>query len=251
MRNGLKNEEFLVYFQPQVDARDEKQVGMEALIRWRHPEMGMISPAHFIPLAESTGFVVELDRYMMRRAMHTLKEWYDEGLNPGILSLNLSIRHLQSEDFFTFFTQTVQESGCEYHWLGLEVTESQLMQNPDQSISILEKLSDLGVTLSIDDFGTGYSSLSYLKRLPIDKLKIDRSFIIEVPQNKEDAAIVQAVIALAKTLHLDLVAEGVELESQKEFLLENDCCVIQGFYYSKAISAEAMRERLNFLKDSY
>jgi len=245
MRDGLKNEEFLVYFQPQIDARNNKQVGMEALVRWKHPERGMISPAHFIPLAESSGFIVELDRYVMRKSMSYLKEWYDDGLNPGILSLNLSVRHLQSEDFFIFFTQAVEASACKYEWFGLEVTESQLMKNPQKSIDILQKLSDLGVTISIDDFGTGYSSLSYLKRLPIDKLKIDRSFILEVPDNKEDAAIVQAVIALAKTLHLDLVAEGVEHETQKEFLLEHDCSIIQGFYYSPAIDAVAMKERLS------
>ena len=244
MRDGLKNEEFLVYFQPQIDARDGRQVGMEALVRWQHPSMGTIAPTHFIPLAESSGFIVELDRYMMKKAMAHLKEWYDEGLNPGLLSLNLSIRHLQNEDFLTFFTKAVESSGCQYKWLGLEVTESQLMKNPQKSISILQKLSDLGVTISIDDFGTGYSSLSYLKRLPIDKLKIDRSFILEVPQNKEDAAIVKAVIALAKTLNLDLVAEGVEHEKQKEFLVQNNCFIIQGFYYSKAVDSCTMKERL-------
>jgi len=244
MRNGLKKEEFLVYFQPQIDARNDKQVGMEALVRWKHPDMGMISPVHFIPLAESSGFIVELDRYVMRKAMTFLKEWHDKGLDPGVLSLNLSIRHLQSEDFFTFFTEAVKASACKYEWLGLEVTESQLMQNPQKSITILQKLSDLGITISIDDFGTGYSSLSYLKRLPIDKLKIDRSFILEVPQNKEDTAIVEAVIALAKTLNLELVAEGVEHEDQKDFLLEHNCHVIQGFYYLQAIESSAMTERL-------
>jgi len=244
MRDGLKNEEFLVYFQPQIDARDGKQVGMEALVRWRHPEMGIVSPAHFIPLAESNGFIVDLDRYMMQKAMQFLKELYDEGLDPGVLSLNLSVRHLQSEDFFTFFTDLVEESGCKYAWLGLEVTESQLMKDPQKSIDILKQLSSLGITISIDDFGTGYSSLSYLKKLPIDKLKVDRSFIVEVPQNKEDVAIVQAIIALAKTLKLELIAEGVEHESQKEFLLNHGCNIIQGFYYSKAIDRIAMKQKL-------
>jgi len=246
MRDGLRNEEFVVYFQPQIDAKRNQQVGMEALVRWQHPQEGIISPAHFIPLAESSGFIVELDRYVMRKGMDFLKECHDLGLNPGILSLNLAMRHLQSEDFFLFFTQAVEQSSCKYEWLGLEITESQLMKDPQKSIKILQQLSDLGITISIDDFGTGYSSLSYLKRLPIDKLKIDRSFIIEVPQNKEDSAIVQAIIALAKTLNLDLIAEGVEHEDQREFLMQNGCSTIQGFYYSQAVNAKSMKERLHF-----
>jgi len=244
LKQAITNEQLVVYFQPQVDARSLKQVGMEALIRWNHPKKGLIFPVDFIPFTESTDFIIEIDRYMMRKAISTLQRWHEEGLNPGVLSLNLAIRNLQSKDFFSFFTETVEMYGCKYEWLGLEVTETQLMNNPDKSIAILQKLSDFGVTISIDDFGTGYSSLAYLKQLPIHKLKIDRSFIIDIPQNKEDAAIVQAVVALAKALNLEIVVEGVELKRQIDFLVENGCYVIQGFYYSKAIDDKAMEERL-------
>ena len=245
IREGVERDEFVVFFQPQVDARDERQLGMEALVRWEHPQMGLVSPVKFIPLAEATGLVVEIDRIVMRKAIQQIVQWYKESLNPGYVSLNLSVRHLRKADFLEFFIELLRESGCRYEWVELEVTESQIMQNPEESIKVLEALHNLGIRLSIDDFGTGYSSLSYLKRLPIDKLKIDRSFIKDIPQDKEDEAITKAIIALADTLNLDLIAEGADAKEQIDFLLQNGCHKIQGFYYSKPLSAELMTQRLH------
>ena len=178
--------------------------------------------------------------------MKDLKGWYDEGLEPGVLSMNLSMKQLRSRDFLDVLTAMIEESGCRPEWLSLEITEGEVMINPELSIDILRRISTLGIQLAIDDFGTGYSSLSYLKRLPLDKLKIDRSFIKDIPFDSDDTAIVQAIIALGKSMHLDLIAEGVENEEQRDFLLANGCGNIQGYLYAKPMPAEAMR---NFLKN--
>jgi len=244
IRSGLKNNEFEVYYQPQVNAKREHLVGMEALVRWKHPNMGMVFPSKFIPLAESSGLIIQLDRYIMKAAMQQISQWYRDGLKPGILALNLSIRQLKQKDFLEFLEMTFHETGCKAEWVELEVTESQLMQNTQEAIAILTQLSKLGVMIAIDDFGTGYSSLSYLKKLPIDKLKIDQSFIRELPENEEDAAIIKAVIALAQALKLNIIAEGVEKEEQKDFIVQNGCENIQGFYYSQAVDKEEMQRIL-------
>lgn len=238
LREALVKEEFVVYYQPQVDAKREKLVGMEALVRWNHPTMGLVSPAKFIPLAESTGLIVELDDFVMKKAMTQLALWYKEGLNPGRLALNLSVKQLQQEDFLEKFEHLRQESGCKADWLELEVTESQIMSKPQEAIEILQKIQDLGIELAVDDFGTGYSSLAYLKRLPINKLKIDQTFVRDLPYDEEDSAIARAVIALAKSLNLHIIAEGVETQEQKEFIVSNGCDNIQGYFYSKPIPAK-------------
>jgi diguanylate cyclase (GGDEF)-like protein/PAS domain S-box-containing protein len=244
LRSGLENEEFEVYYQPQVDGVEEKIIGMEALVRWKHPKMGLVMPSKFIPLAESTGLIVKLDRYTMKRAMQQLSSWYKEGLNPGVLALNLSMQQLRQKDFIDFTKELFEVSGCKPEWIEFEVTESQIMTNIKEAVEILTELSSLGVTIAVDDFGTGYSSLSYLKKLPIDKLKIDQSFVRDLPKDEDDVAITQAVIALAKSLKLDIIAEGVETQEQKEFLIENGCCNIQGYYYSKAVSQEEFEKKL-------
>ncbi len=238
LREALKNEEFVVYLQPQVNGITNKLIGMEALVRWKHPIMGLDSPDKFIPLAESTGIIVELDRIVMRTAMTQITQWYKAGLNPGVLAMNLAVKQLQQTDFIEMFENLMKETGCKAEWIALEVTEGQIMTNPEEAIKILQQINDLGIELAVDDFGTGYSSLTYLKRLPIDKLKIDQAFIKDLPDDEEDVGITKAVIALAKSLNLKVIAEGVETKEQKDFLVENGCENIQGYYYSKPIPAE-------------
>ncbi len=240
MREALKNEDFVVYYQPQVNGENNKLIGIEALVRWQHPTRGIVSPVNFIPLAESTGLIIELDRFVMKTAMTQVVKWYAVGLNPGILSLNLSARQLQKKDFIATLETMLQETGCKAEWLELEITEGQIMSNPEKSIVIFDKISALGIALSVDDFGTGYSSLSYLKRLPINKLKIDQSLVRELPGDEEDAVITKTIIALAHSLNLKVIAEGVETQAQKEFLLESGCEDIQGYFYSKPISRDEM-----------
>lgn len=241
LRTGLKNEEFVVYFQPQVNGRSNTLNGMEALVRWQSPTVGLVSPAAFIPIAESTGLIVELDRFVMKSAMTQIALWNNEGLNPGILAMNLTMKQLQQNDFISFLTDLIATTGCREEWIELEVTEDQIMMNPDEAIEILREISRIGVKIAVDDFGTGYSSLSYLKKLPINKLKIDQSFVHGLPNDGEDSAITKAIIALAQSLNLEIIAEGVETREQKEFLVQNGCENIQGYFYSKPLPADKMK----------
>ena len=238
MRFALEKEEFVVHYQPQVDGRLNKIVGMEALVRWNHEKMGLISPATFIPLAEETGLIIALDQWVMKTGMRQMKEWHEAGLNPGRLSLNLSVKQLQEEDFIDVVKNILKETGCKAEWIEFEITESHIMYNVTEAIETLERIKSLGISIAIDDFGTGYSSLSYLKKLPVDKLKIDRSFIMDIPDNKEDAAITNAIIDIAKNLNLEVIAEGVETKQQKEYLLQSGCHLIQGYIYYKPIPAK-------------
>ena len=241
LRQALQKEEFVVYYQPQVDAQDNRIVGMEALVRWQHPKMGLLFPDQFLQIAEDTGLIVKLDRIVMRQALQQLKQWQEKEHFQGTLSLNLSMKHLFAKDFIEKFEEILQKSGIEAQYVELEVLEHQIMKNPQEAIKTLTKIRDLGVKLSVDDFGTGYSSLAYLKRLPITKLKIDRSFVMDLPDDEEDAAITNAIIALATSLHLDIIAEGVENTAQKNYMLEHGCRTIQGYYYSKPIEASKMQ----------
>lgn len=244
LRKALANDEFSVYFQPQVNGKTNKMIGMEALVRWQHPDVGMIFPDKFIPLAQETGLILAIDSWVMKSAMTQVAKWYEMGLDPGILALNLSMKQLDQKGFADKLNLILIESGCKPQWIELEVTEGEIMKNPQSAIEVLGKISQMGIELAVDDFGTGYSSLSYLKHLPIDKLKIDKSFIDGLPNNEEDVSIAIAIIALAKSLKLSVIAEGVETLEQKEFLVENGCDYIQGYYYSKAISVEEMEEML-------
>jgi len=238
LRSALKNEEFVVYYQAQVNGATDKLIGMEALVRWQHPTMGLVSPAKFIPLAESTGLIVELDRFVMKTAMTQLSLWYKEGLNPGKLAMNLAVKQLKRDDFIETIQNLIKETECQPEWLELEVTEGQIMTNPDEAIKTLQHISDIGIKLAVDDFGTGYSSLAYLKRLPIDKLKIDQAFIRNLPDDEDDSAITKAIIALGHSLNLRVIAEGVETKEQRDFIVENGCKSIQGYFYSKPIPAK-------------
>ncbi|WP_345991358.1 EAL domain-containing protein [Sulfurimonas sp. HSL-1716] len=241
LRQALENNEFVIYYQPQMNAKTDKIVGIEALVRWQHPKNGLIFPDIFLPIAEETGLIVEIDRWVMKTAMKQMVQWHDDGLAPGILALNLSMKQIEQKDFIDFLKMTLEQTKCKAQWIELEITESQIMQNPEESIRVLQQISDMGIELAVDDFGTGHSSLSYLKRLPIDKLKIDKSFIKDLPHNEEDVSITRAIIGLAKGLNLKLIAEGVEDNEQKEFLIKEDCDSIQGYLYSKPVSAEDIK----------
>lgn len=239
LRSGLEAGQLEPYFQPQIDATTGELIGFEALARWQHPEQGMISPARFIPLAESTGLIHALDLAIIRQAMLQFAGWYRQGLTPGILSVNLTVRHFQQHDFLDILLQLIDETGFRPEWLEVEVTESQLMTKPEAAIEMLRRIQSGGIRIALDDFGTGYSSLSYLKRLPITKLKLDQSFVRDLPDDEEDVSITCAVIALADSLGLEIIAEGAETAAQVEFLLAHGCRQIQGFFYSRPLPAAA------------
>lgn len=245
LRNALLEDELVVYYQPQIDIVTETIIGMEALVRWNHPKLGMILPNKFIPMAEDIGLIVLLDRIVMDKAIKQFSQWYMQGLNPGTLSLNLSVKQLQQGDFTEKFSTLLEDHGCLASWIELEVTEGQIMRHPEKSITALEAIDAMGIKLSIDDFGTGYSSLSYLKRLPIKKLKIDQSFVRDIPEDKDDMAIVKTIINLADNLGLNVIAEGVETQEQKDFLLAHGCRHVQGYFYAKPMKAEDMTTMLN------
>jgi len=241
LRRAIEKKEFQAYFQPKIDAMTNRVVGMEALIRWHHPSLGLISPLKFIPLAEELGLIVAIDQWMLEDCVSTIKKWQEEGLYTGVLSLNLSIKQLENKDFVSNLDALIHKVEISPESLEFEITEGQIMKDPEAAIETLNAIKALGIGISIDDFGTGYSSLSYLKRLPIDTLKIDRSFVKDLPEDEDDVAIVESIIALAKSLKLHIIAEGVETEAQKEFLLEKGCTHIQGYLYSKPLPADAYK----------
>lgn len=247
LRLAISHQEFVVYYQPQMDARQDKLVGLEALVRWQHPQMGTVSPAKFIPIAEEIGLIVELDRLLMQQAMHQLHQWRSAGLFNGTLSLNLAVKQLQQTDFIDHLQALLLSTGCDPHWLEFEITESDIMKNLDEMTAKLQQIRDLGIRVAVDDFGTGYSSLAYLKRLPVSKLKIDQSFVRDLPHDDEDAVITRTIIAMAENLGLQVIAEGVETPEQRAFLVDNHCQQLQGYLYSPPLSAEHMSHYLQNL----
>jgi len=250
LRKAFEEDLLEVYYQPQINAKTHNIVGMEALVRWNHPSMGLIYPERFIALAETNGMILELDRIVMKKAIKQFFEWSHDGLNPGKLSLNLSMKQIEEEDFFEFIKDFLLGNGFSYHNIEFEITETQLMRNPERSIQTLKKISDLGITISVDDFGTGYSSFLYLKRLPISKVKIDKSFIKGLPDNNEDQIISKAIIDLCKNLNLEIIAEGVETNEQKQFLLDNGCELIQGHLFYPALSITQVDSLLKATKQN-
>jgi len=238
LRKAISNNEFIVHYQPQIDAKTNKIIGMEALVRWMHPALGLVVPNTFIPLAEETGLIVELDRLVMKMAMQQWQQWHQQGMNLGLLSINLAAKQLQKPDFISYLKECLNLSQFKAEWLVLELTESDIMKNLEVINSLLLELGELGVKIAIDDFGTGYSSLAYLKRLPVTKLKIDRSFIKDLPLDEEDCIITKTIITMAGSLGLEVLAEGVETSEQRDFLLQNGCNYIQGYFFSKPIPSE-------------
>ncbi|MCX6052498.1 MAG: EAL domain-containing protein [Campylobacterales bacterium] len=244
LRRAIDENEFVTYFQPKIDAIDSKVIGSEALVRWQHPLLGLVPPMKFLSLAEDIGLIKYIDEWMMMNTMKIMKKLQDEGIYTGIVSLNVSMKHLEDKQFMQYFRETIANIGFDTSFLELEITESQIMKNPVSAIETLKNIRLMGIRISIDDFGTGYSSLSYLKRLPINNLKIDREFIVDAYKDEEDASIVRAIIALAKSLNLSYIAEGVETKEQLDFLLEEGCHNIQGYYYSKPLPESAFKEFL-------
>ncbi|MFN2452725.1 MAG: putative bifunctional diguanylate cyclase/phosphodiesterase [Pyrinomonadaceae bacterium] len=244
LRRALEREEFLVYYQPKVCLATSQIVGMEALVRWQHPEMGLISPAEFIPLAEDTGLIVPLGQWVLRTACAQNKAWQTAGFKPLRVSVNLSSRQLQQPDLVEIVERAFTETGLDPRYLELELTESSVMQDAEYAVQVLRQLRAYGLKISVDDFGSGYSSLSYLKHLPIDILKLDQSFVSDMTTDPSNAAIVMAIITLAHNLKLEAIAEGVETEEQRSLLYLLKCDEMQGYLFSKPLPAEAFEQLL-------
>ena len=237
LRKAIERDEFRLHYQPIYDVSTGRICGMEALVRWEHPELGLIPPARFIPLAEAANLMGRVGSIVLRAACIQLREWQDKGFRDLKLAINLSVSQLQQPDLVKTVREILNESRIGRDMVDLEITESGAMINPELTIRSLQELRRLGVGISLDDFGTGHSSLSYLKRFPIDTLKIDQSFVRDVTQDSETAAIVTAIIVMARTLNLEVVAEGVEEERQRQFLLENGCTLMQGFLFNRPVPA--------------
>ncbi|MFK7816371.1 MAG: EAL domain-containing protein, partial [Gammaproteobacteria bacterium] len=238
LRQSLDREELDVYYQPKYDLQTSKVMGIEALVRWNHPEKGLVGPNDFIPLAEETGLISELGLWVLITSCVQAKSWIDKGHTPIPVSVNLSGRQLENEEIIEQVAHVLDQSGLSSQYLELEITESIIMKRPEEVILILQQLKKMGVKLSIDDFGTGYSSLNYLRKFPIDLLKIDKAFVRDIETNNEDRLIVKGIIALAKSLNLEVLAEGVETGEQQKLLEEEGCDYIQGYYIGKPMKAE-------------
>ncbi len=242
LRDAIKNDELELFYQPQILLQNEKIVGLEALLRWNNPELGFVGPNSFIPIAEKTHMIVEIGNWVLHSACKQTKKWHDLGLYKGDVSVNISGIQLNTDNLVSALQSSLKYSGLDPIFLDLEITESVLMDNSKNWITLLDKIKDMGIDISIDDFGTGYSSLSHLKQFPADELKIDKSFIDDIPHKKDACIIVKTIISLAKNLGYKSVAEGVETLEQKEYLKEQGCDIVQGFYYSKPLSVVDLEE---------
>jgi len=236
LRRGLERQELVLHYQPQVEARSGRLIGCEALVRWQHPEMGLVPPAHFIPVAEDSGLIVPLGEWVLAEACRQQVRWAGQGL---VMAVNISALQFRRGDFVEMVERTLKETGADPAALELEITESALMQPSEELFERLHRLRRLGITLALDDFGTGYSSLAYLKRLPISRLKLDRSFVMDIPLDAEDLAIATATLSMASDLGLAVVAEGVETQAQVDFLSGRGCQVLQGFLFGRPMAAAA------------
>jgi diguanylate cyclase (GGDEF)-like protein len=238
LRRAIQNEEFLVHYQPRVSVDSLAITGIEALVRWQHPQLGLISPSEFIPLAEDTGLIVPIGEWVLRTACLQGRRWRDQGFAPVQIAVNISARQFHDQDLAQTVIRILDETGLPPNYLELEITESSIMQNAEFAAGMLNRLKSRGINISIDDFGTGFSSLASLKRLPIDALKIDQSFVRDATSDPDDAALVMAIITLAHNLRLKVIAEGVETEDQLRFLQLLRCDEIQGYFFSRPLPAE-------------
>ncbi len=244
LRRALERGEFMLHYQPLIDVETWRIVGSEALIRWKHPEIGLVSPAEFIPLAEETGLIVPIGEWVLRTACAQIRKWHDLGDRSLFMAVNISGRQFNQEALVATIEQVVHATGVDPKCLELEITESVLMHNAEETVQTLEVLKAMGPRISVDDFGTGYSSLSYLRRFPIHTLKIDRSFVNDVTTDPGDAAIVSAIIAMARGLSLEVIAEGVETPDQRTFLLQEGCRLMQGYLFGRPVPAEEFEKLL-------
>ncbi|WP_179232742.1 putative bifunctional diguanylate cyclase/phosphodiesterase [Paenibacillus rigui] len=244
LRKALDRDELTVHYQPQIDLSTGEITGMEALLRWHHPELGVVSPADFVPLAEENGMIIPIGEWVLRRACVQNKAWLDAGLPPMRMAVNLSARQFQQNNLVEVVKQVLKDTDLPPSYLDLEITESVAMFNESYVIAKLHDLKNLGIKISIDDFGTGYSSLSYLKKFPIDALKIDRSFVAEVMNDTDDAEIIATIISMARNLKVSVIAEGVENEDQLTYLRNQKCTEAQGYLFSKPMDALELQSLL-------
>jgi diguanylate cyclase (GGDEF)-like protein len=249
LHDALKRGELLLHYQPQVALHNGHIIGVEALLRWQNPARGLVSPAEFIPIAEESGLIVPIGEWVLRTACAQNQVWQADGLPPLKMAVNLSARQFKQQNLVGMVAQVLKETRLDATYLELELTESLVMENVQQVIAILQQLHDMGITLSVDDFGTGYSSLNYLKRFPIDALKIDQSFVRDLVFDSDDAQITRAIISLADSLHLSVIAEGVETQEQFDYLQANGCDEIQGYYFSPPLPADALTKLLQEGRD--
>jgi diguanylate cyclase (GGDEF)-like protein len=248
LENGLrlaldKKELFLVY-QPQIEIATGRIIGLEALLRWQHPTLGLVPPDKFIRIAENCGLIVPIGEWVLRTACSQVRKWQDEGLPAVSIAINVSAVQFRQEDFCELIRRVLHETSLAPQYLELELTEGLLLANADVTFSVLQELKAMGLTLAIDDFGTGYSNFNYLRQFRVSKLKIDRSFIRDVAVNPDDAAITTAIISMAKSLNLKVIAEGVEDEAQMSFLRAHQCDEIQGYYFSKPLAVDKVADKL-------
>ncbi|MDP4089113.1 MAG: EAL domain-containing protein [Bacillota bacterium] len=242
LKNSIKENQLFLLYQPQIELKSGKVVGVEALIRWMHPEYGLIPPNEFIPIAEETGFIVEIGKWVIKTACLQAKAWQNSDITPFKVAVNISSIQLKSHNLFQDINQIIESVGVAPGILELELTESTMMQDVESSVAMFNMLKQLGIRIAIDDFGTGYSSLSYLRKIPINKLKIDRSFITDLGNNYESSIITKTIIDMARNLGFKVIAEGAETKEQIDLLKESGCDEIQGYYYSRPIPAEAVEE---------
>lgn len=244
LRLALERHEFVLHYQPKINLRSGVIVGVEALIRWQHPTLGMLLPAEFVSIAEGCGLILPMGRWVLREACQQAKVWRDAGLPPITIAVNTSALEFRAKDFVSNIRETLESTGLEPCHLELELTESVLMRDADSTYTVLNALASLGVKLAIDDFGTGYSSLSYLRKFPIDTLKIDQSFLTQMTDNPDDATIVSAMISMGRGLRQRVIAEGVETKEQFEFLLSQQCDEGQGYYFGRPVLAPVLSQLL-------
>jgi EAL domain-containing protein (putative c-di-GMP-specific phosphodiesterase class I) len=238
LRRALDQQELRVYYQPVHDLQGSRLVGVEALVRWQHPERGLVPPGEFIPIAERTGLIADIDAWVLEQACRQMCQWLADGVLLSFIAINVSSRLFARRELYEQVAQVLHATGLDPAFLELEVTESAVMDDPEEALEQLHRLRELGLRLAIDDFGTGYSSLLRLKRLPVQKLKIDQGFVAGVPWDDDDAAIVRVVIALAKSMGMQVHAEGIEQMEQARFLLEQGCDLGQGYWFGKPVPAQ-------------
>jgi diguanylate cyclase (GGDEF)-like protein len=244
LQHALDKKELFLVYQPQMDIGTGKIIGLEALLRWQHPELGFVTPDKFIRIAENCGLIVPIGDWVLRTACAQARKWQEDGLPPVRVAVNVSAVQFRRQGFPEQIRKVLRETGLAPQYLELELTESLLIADAGVTLSVIQELKAMGLMLAIDDFGTGYSSFSYLKQFRVSRLKIDRSFIRDVAANPDDAAITTAIISMAKSLHLKVIAEGVENEEQMSFLRAHQCDEIQGYYFSKPLTVEHVADKL-------
>ncbi len=248
LRHAVERNELVLHYQPKIDLQRNRVMGMEALVRWQHPEFGLVSPAQFIPIAEDSGLIRPIGDWVLATACRQLRDWQLADMPPMVISVNVSAVQFRHKDFLLHVREVLDTTGLAAEYLKLELTESILMKGISDAMAILQEIRTLGIMISVDDFGTGYSSLAYLKKLPISELKIDQSFVRDIPHNEDDKMITSAIIALAKSLSLEVVAEGVENEQQLAFLRQHGCDIVQGYFYSRPLPPEEFSQFVRHYK---